>query len=82
VVDRALKKFFFKLKLKKHNLLDHFIHFQLQNNVPICPQITSKVKYPMGVSDSARKYFSWPSQCHSVTASAMYAMALFMAWMP
>jgi hypothetical protein len=23
---------------------NHFIHFQLQNNAPICPQITTKVK--------------------------------------
>jgi hypothetical protein len=27
VVDRA----------RKHNFLSHFIHFQLQNNAPICP---------------------------------------------
>jgi hypothetical protein len=36
VVDRACKK------------KSHFIHFQLQNNAPICPQITSKVKLTLG----------------------------------
>jgi hypothetical protein len=41
VVDRA-RKF--------ENNLNHFIHFQLQNNAPICPQITSNVKLTLGKS--------------------------------
>jgi hypothetical protein len=27
----------------ENNVLNRFIHFQLQNNAPICPQITSNM---------------------------------------
>jgi hypothetical protein len=36
----------------ENSLLDHFIHFQLQNNAPICNQMNSiyKVKVTLGIS--------------------------------
>jgi hypothetical protein len=37
-------------KCVENNLLNHFIHFQLQNNSLICLQILSKVKLTLGKS--------------------------------
>jgi hypothetical protein len=34
----------------ENSLLNHFMHFQLQNNAPICLQIPSKVKVMLGKS--------------------------------
>jgi hypothetical protein len=38
-----------KIVLIENSLLDHFIHFQLQHNAPIC-QVSSKVKVTLGKS--------------------------------
>jgi hypothetical protein len=46
--QRKIKRvIFFKIE---NSLLDHFIHFQLHNNAPICLQIPSKVKVTLGKS--------------------------------
>jgi hypothetical protein len=57
VVDRARKNFFFCFEN------NHFIHFQLQNNAPICLQILSKVKLTLGnIIPVALKYLIFTMQ--------------------
>jgi hypothetical protein len=54
--EKKLKKLNFFLFFQS-NLLNHFIHIQLQNNAPYAP-----AKYPTGVTDSwSCTYFSRPS---------------------
>jgi hypothetical protein len=47
-LNNLQKRFFYYWK----SLLNHFIHFQLQNNAPICLQIPPKVKATLGKSCS------------------------------
>jgi hypothetical protein len=47
----------------KTNNLNHFIHFQLQNNAPICLQIPSKLLANLGkITPDALKYLIFTMQ--------------------
>jgi hypothetical protein len=57
---------------KKTNL-NHFIHFQLQNNAPICLQIPSKLKLTLGKSLTvALKYLIFAMQKGHPTGVIFY----------